>query len=390
MFKPPFLTLMIVSITALAAEPRVVSRSVESHTLRPARRDFSEDRLRQLSAPAGFSVSVFAKDQGNARMLLTLPDGTVLLTRHEEGEVVALRDTDADGAADSIRTVAGIRQVHGMALLDGTVYLASTTRLFSAPLMEDGELGEPREFATLPDGGQHPRRTMGFDDGGWLHVSIGSTCNACEESNPEHATMIRMRPDGSQRAVFARGLRNTIGFDWHPQTRALWGMDHGSDDRGDDMPPEELNLLEKGKHYGWPHCFADRQLDPITNPGSGVDKGEFCRGSTGMVLGYQAHSAPIAFVFYDGDQFPEDYRGDAFIAMHGSWNRSPAVGYSVVRVRFENGQPTGFEDFITGWLLDDGEAHFGRPAGLTVARDGSLLVSDDANGVIYRVSHEAR
>jgi glucose/arabinose dehydrogenase len=196
-----------------------------------------------------------------------------------------------------------------------------------------------------------------------------------------------MRTEGGERSVFARGLRNTIGFAWHPETRELWGMDHGSDWRGDDQPPEELNRLVEGADYGWPLCFGDRKPDPLFDSQKVKDKVEHCRKTQPPALGYQAHSAPIAMVFYGGAQFPADHRNDAFVAMHGSWNRVPATGYKVARVHFEHGRPVRFEDFLTGFLVEDGRGHFGRPAGLAVTRDGALLVSDDTNGIIYRVSH---
>jgi glucose/arabinose dehydrogenase len=283
--------------------------------------------------------------------------------------------------------VLNLKEVHGIVLRDNEMFLATTKKLLRAKLSADGKLDEPKEFADLPDGGQHPRRTLGFDGAGLLYVSVGSTCNACEETNPEHAAMLRMRPDGSERRVFAKGLRNTIGFAWHPQTGELWGMDHGSDNRGNDVPPEELNLIKDGADYGWPFCHSSNQVDQIANKPKQGTKEERCAKATPPALFYQAHAAPIAFVFYTGSQFPAEFRGDAFVAFHGSWNRAPAAGYSVARVKFENGKPKRFEDFVSGFLIENGKAQFGRPAGLVVAKDGSLLISDDTGGVVYRVSH---
>ncbi len=362
-------------------------KQVLSQSFRPEQRAFTEDKLQQLKVPPQFRVNIFARDLGNARMMLLAPDGTIFLTRHKEGDLVALRDRNGDGRADDQSAVLKLKEVHGIALRDNVMYLATTKKLLKARLDSQGRPEQPQEFADLPDGGQHPRRTLGFDSAGLLYVSIGSTCNNCEESNPEHATMVRMRPDGSQRRVFARGLRNTIGFAWHPQTAELWGMDHGSDDRGNDVPLEELNLLKDGADYGWPFCHGSNQVDEIaTKPRQGT-KEEHCAKATPPTLAYQAHSAPIAFLFYTGELFPAEFRHDAFVALHGSWNRSPAVGYKVVRVKFENGRPVRIEDFLSGFLIEEGKAHFGRPAGLAVARDGALLISDDAGGVIYRVAY---
>lgn len=165
-------------------------------------------------------------------------------------------------------------------------------------------------------------------------------------------------------------------------------MDHGSDWRGDDQPPEELNRIVEGGNYGWPYCYADGQVDEYFNQApTGSTTEQYCALSEPSVLTYQAHSAPIGWVYYTADQFPEDYQGDAFVAMRGSWNRDPATGYKIVQVQFENGQPVEITDFITGWLLEDGTSQFGRVAGLTVMPDGSLLIAEDSNGVIYRVEY---
>lgn len=373
-----------------AAEQGVESKEVVSHVLQPQQRKFSEELLSQLKTPDGFKVNVFARNLGNARWMLPLPDGTVLVTRFKEGDVLALRDKDNDGTSDEQQTVAKIPEVHGLAIHDSTIYLASTKKLWRMP-MERGRFGPPQEFATLPDGGQHPRRTIGFGPDGMLFVSIGSTCNACQELMPEHAAMVRMKPDGSARKVFARGLRNTIGFAWHPETREFWGMDHGSDHRGDNVPSEELNRIVEDADYGWPFCYESNQVDLITtaSPEKGT-KEEHCAKAKAPALMFQAHMAPIGFVFYTGDQFPAEYRNDAFVSFRGSWNRKPAAGYKVMRVRFKDGQPVSAEDFLASFLIENGQAHFGRLAGLAVANDGSLLLAEDTNGIIYRISATGR
>jgi glucose/arabinose dehydrogenase len=198
--------------------------------------------------------------------------------------------------------------------------------------------------------------------------------------------MLRAGLDGSTRTVFARGLRNTIGFDWHPETGTLWGMDHGSDFRGDDLPPEELNRIVSGGNYGWPYCYGEREIDPIIQDPPGTTKEAYCAATLPSVLENQAHEAPIGMVFYDGTAFGAEYSGDAFVALHGSWNRFPPTGFEVVRIRFDAGEPVAIEDFVSGFLIEGGNAQFGRPAGITVAPDGALIFSDDANGMIYRVA----
>jgi glucose/arabinose dehydrogenase len=220
-----------------------------------------------------------------------------------------------------------------------------------------------------------------------LYVSVGSDCNRCNETNPEHATMLRMKPDGSARGIYSSGLRNTIGWGWHPETNEMWGMDHGSDWSGDDLPPEELNWIQSSSHYGWPWCYGRREVDKhfAQNP-EGSTKEEMCPRTVAPVLTYQAHSAPLQMAFYNDTAFPPAYRGSAFVAMRGSWNRSSPVGFKVVRVRFQNGKPAGIDDFVTGFLANDGKTHFGRPTGIAVGRDGSLFIGDEINGVIYRVT----
>jgi len=323
-----------------------------SHRFVPVLKPFTEERFQQLKVPRGFQINVFAAGQGNARMMLLLPDGTILLTRYDIGQVVAMRDFNADGVADATPVVANIPKVHGLALQGNVVYLASERKLLTMAILSGGRFGAPREFANLPPGGLHPRRTIGFDDAGMLYVSIGSTCNNCGDfGSPEYASLVRMRPNGSERVIFARGLRNLIGFDWHPVTHQLWGMDNGSDDRGDAVPPEELNLLQEGAHYGWPSCYARRKVDKLALQDASVPAQD-CVQTTPMTRGYPAHSAPIAFLFYRGTQFPVGYRNNAFFAVHGSWNRLKPAGYKVVRLRFFDGRPIGFQDFASGWLIE--------------------------------------
>ncbi|WP_438038084.1 PQQ-dependent sugar dehydrogenase [Sorangium sp. So ce128] len=378
----------------------------DDSTFRPEQRPFSDDLLERLRTRPGFTISVFAREAGNARMMELAPGGGVYVTRPTPGDVLLLRDTDGDGAADEAMKAfaggAGFETLHGIALsADGeTMFLATATSLYSARINGDGRIGDPLTLITdLPDGGQHGKRTMRFTpDGASLLFSVGSTCNACAETNPEHAALLLIDPSlGPQteqdRAIFAKGLRNTIGFDWYPGTDELWGMDHGSDQRGNVVPPEELNRLVAGKDYGWPYVYSSgpgqRGIDPIMDDPPDTTKEEYAAATEPAVSIYDAHSAPIDFRFYTGDLFPAEYKHDAFVAMRGSWNRYPPVGYKVVRVLFddETRQPTGFEDFITGWLIEDGHALFGRPAGLVQMPDGSLLVSDDTNGVIYRVAY---
>jgi glucose/arabinose dehydrogenase len=366
------------------------------NVFQPERREFKESLLRELRTPPGFEVSVIGKDLGNPRMVAVAPDGTVYITRPQTNDVVALKNGRNGQPAKPRVAISGLQQVHGIAISGGRVYLASPTTVWVATIKPDGLLASPTAIISdLPDGGQHRARTIGIGPEQMLYVSIGSSCNDCAEGDKDRATIQRFNLDGSGRTTFARGLRNTIGFAWHPDTGALWGMDNGSDWKGDDQPPEELNLIREGRDYGWPLCFGKRLVDPLViaeprmlNPEKDITREEHCAATEGSALDYVAHSAPIGMIFYTGRQFPPNYRGDALVAFHGSWNKQDPVGHKVVRIRFRDGQPQGFEDFLTGFLIDSGQARFGRPAGIAMAPDGSVVVSDDLNGMIYRVSYD--
>lgn len=373
-------------------ERRVVA--VRGYLSTPERAEYSPEVARRLRVPAGFRVTVWADGLANPRMFALGGDGTLYVTRRDSGDVLALRD-DGRGRAAAPRTVVrGLKDVHGIAVHGRTLYLATNTALYAAAIGEDGAVAAPRALVTdLPDGGQHPNRTLAVGPDSMLYLTVGSSCNACDESNDEHATMLRMRPDGSGREVYAKGLRNTLGFAWHPATGALWGMDHGSDWRGNTVPEEELNDIRRGADYGWPWCWGDRRVDSATvaNPPGGADRAAHCRQTAGAALTYAAHAAPMQLAFYTaapnaGTPFPAEYRGDAFVAMRGSWNREPPVGYEVARVRFREGRPERIEPFVSGFLEAGGRRYHGRPVGLVVAPDGALLVGDDTNGAIYRVA----
>lgn len=363
---------------------------VEGYLATPEKLEFNESLLQQLQLPPGFKISVFAQDLGNPRNLEVALNGTVYVTRREQGDVLALRDTNKDGRADQKRTVAsGLKFVNGITIHQNRLYFVTNTHLYAADLLPNGREGKLQTLiSNLPDAGQHPNRTISFGPDGMLYLSVGSTCNACDEPNEEHATLLRVQPNGSKRSIYAKGLRNTIGFAWHPSTKELWGMDHGSDWRGNEKPLEELNLIKQGANYGWPFCWGDRRPDVYlpANP-QGMSKEQYCAKTQSPVLTYTAHSAPLDLIFYTASQFPAEYRNDAFVTMRGSWNRNPPVGYKVVRLRFQNGKPVRYEDFVTGFLSQDKKAQFGRPVGLSTAPDGSLLFTDDTNGVIYRVSY---
>ena len=394
---------------------------------RPERREFTPALASMLKVPTGFKVDVFASGLGNPRMLAVGPEGDTYVTLRMEGQVIRLRDANSDGdAADpGEKTVVAsamerpeLMGVHGITFHQGRVYLVSIKHVLAASVDASGFSNWQTLVSDLPDGGQHPNRTLAVGPDGKLYVTVGSSCDACAETNSEHATILRLELTGAPSTndpnpnhpllardpmakisprVFASGLRNTIGFDWHPVSTALWGSDHGSDGRGNDLPPDEVNLITGGRSYGWPYCYANQQVDPIIDdPSPMMKKQMYCPRTESNTGSYQAHSSPIGFLFYQGTQFPAEYRGDAFVAFRGSWNRDVPTGYKVVRLHFG---PTGtpaplpggsiYEDFLSGFLIEQGRAHFGRIAGLAVDRSGALLIAEDTNGVVYRVTFPA-
>jgi glucose/arabinose dehydrogenase len=365
----------------------------DKNVSRPEELPFDQDKLDALTLPAGFAINVYRSGLGQARML-GVHGEHVYVTQPMQGNVLRLIDADQDGSAEAEEVVAsGLPMIHGITFYEDFVYLADVKHVYRATVAADGSFAAAPValIDDLPDGGQHPLRTLGIGPDELLYISVGSDCDACVETNPEHATILQSPLAGapaSGRTIYARGLRNTIGFGWHPVTDELWGMDHGSDFRGDDLPPEELNAIQSGGDYGWPYCYADRRPDPIIDDPPDRTKAEYCAETLAPVLLNQAHEAPIGLVFYQGGSFPEQYVNGAFVALHGSWNRDPATGYEVAFIRFEAGVPQSIEPFVTGFLASDAKSTFGRPAGINVAPDGSLLFTDDSNGIVYRVQYD--
>ncbi|MPR32957.1 sorbosone dehydrogenase family protein [Cytophagaceae bacterium SJW1-29] len=370
-------------------DKETTTAQVAGYVFRPALAPANEANERQLKVPSGFQVSKFAENMGQPRMMVVSSSGRVYVSDREAGTVTMLMDADGNGMAESSKVVATIKQVHGLSIYNGKIYMVAVNEVYVADMNGDGSLGQPKMLISdLPDGGQHPNRTIGFGPDGMMYLTVGSTCNACAEPNPENATILRANADGSNRKIYAKGLRNTIGFGWHPETGELWGLDHGIDWLGDNEQEEEVNQIKQGADYGWPYIYGNGKYNPADRPKGDTTYQQYLQKTTLPTLTYQAHSAPIGMVFYTGSQFPAEYKNDAFVAMRGSWNRSSPVGYKVVRLHFENGKPVRFDDFLTGFVIDNNRSHFGRLAGLAVHTDGSLLVSDDTNGVIYRISRQ--
>lgn len=373
------------SSTSVENAPLGATADVEvtGHILKPEQLPAPD--VSKLTVPSGFVISKAAENLGNARMIVVGADGGVYVTRREQGDVLLLKDAGNGELAAPVRA-ASRPGVHGLALYQGRAYLATPHEIFRGDILPDGTFG-PLEMIIhdLPDAGQHNTRTVQIGPDAMMYISIGSTCNECNEPNPENATILRASLDGKSRTIWASGLRDTIGWGWHPETGELWGMDHGIDWLGDGIPPEELNKIVRGNRYGWPYFWGDNQVNPHQDPPPPLTKAEWQKTSMPMALGYTSHAAPMQMSFYDGQQFPLEYRGDAFVSMRGSWNRKPPAGYEVVRIHFQHGEPQSIEPFVTGFIAPEGE--YGRPCGNAVAADGSLLFSDDRNGVLYRVSY---
>jgi glucose/arabinose dehydrogenase len=378
--------LSFIHVASAKPEGPYRTSSATGYLTRPNADKFSDDKVAKLKVPAGFAVSVFAKDVKGARMMVQAPNGgPIYVSQPSEGTISILTDADGDGVADAVTPlITGLKKVHGLAIApDGALFAVALKEVYR---IDPKTKAKKVVVTNLPDVGQHENRSIGISPDGKLFIAIASNCNSCVDPNDQMATMQVSELDGSKRRTFAKGLRDTIGFDWHPTSHQLWGMDHGVDWRGDEVPPEELNALTDGSDYGWPYCYLDKKPDPnlIDDPETET-KDKYCAKTVAPTLTFAAHSAPISLRFYNKTMFPERYREGAFVSMHGSWNRKTPVGYDVQFVPFKDGKPTKAEPFVSGWLAPNKKSIFGRPAGLLVLADGSLLISDDLNGTIYRV-----
>ena len=339
----------------------------------------------RLRVPPGFKVSFYAADIAGIRFMAIGPDGAVYASQPGRGRIVRLPDANHDGAADSMSVVAtGLNQPHGLAFHKGVLYVANTDGVVRITLDANGvATGAPQYVNRYPSGGGHWTRTIVFGADSAMYVSVGSSCNLCVEQTPERAAVLRFNEDGSGKRVFAMGLRNAVGLAVNPQTGALWASQNERDNLSPDhenLPPEEINILVDGADYGWPYCYGDRVPNPEYNDAAR------CAGTVPPALAMQAHSAPLGMSFLSrATTFPDDYRTDLLVAFHGSWNRDTPTGAKVIRVHVVNGKPTRAEDFITGWQQANGK-RWGQPVDIVVAADGSVLVSDDASGAIYRVT----
>lgn len=345
-------------------------------------KEVTQKRLGELAVPEGFTITRYASVPG-ARSLARGDKGTIFVgNRGGSNTVYAVVDENKDGVSDRVVTIArGLNAPNGVAFKEGSLYVAEINRIIRFDDIED-RLSNPPEPVVVFDGypteGHHGWKFIAFGPDGKLYVPVGAPCNICEKKDPVFASITRINDNGTGMEIYAHGVRNTVGFDWHPDTGELWFTDNGRDRLGDDSPGDELNRAEKeDEHFGFPFCHAGDVPDP--DFGSKRKCSEFKKPF--RVLG--PHVAALGMRFYTGESFPEEYRGKIFIAEHGSWNRSSKVGYRITIVDPETGD---YKPFVTGWL--QGEEAWGRPVDLLVMPDGSLLVSDDKAGAIYRIEYD--
>jgi len=353
-----------------------------------------------LTVPEGFTATIFSRDVPGARVMTRDQNGTLLVSLTASGKVVALPDTNGDGAADAPVTILeGLRQPHGIlvdcddtlstegAMTGCRLYVAETGALKSYAYDADTHTAtDMKQLATFPTGGGHFTRTLLMHpDGQRLLVSVGSSCNVCIEADAKRATVQALTLATNQMTTFATGLRNTVFMATNPVTGAIWGTDNGRDVIGDDIPPDEVNIIEEGKDYGWPFCYG-KNVEDTDFGGAGR-----CQDTTSSYIDLQAHSAALGLAFIPEEGWPEEMRHDLLIAMHGSWNRSTPTGYKVVRVDLDQNaafRGGAITDFVTGFLAagaDEDEA-IGRPVDIMAEPGGTLYVSDDRAGAIYRIT----
>lgn len=338
--------------------------------------------LEQIQLPSGFEIDLYAEGVTAARSMALGEQGTLFVGTRSAGKVYALIDSDGDQRVDQQYTIAeDLNAPNGVAFRNGALYVAEINKIWRYDNIESNLSSPPSPVSVrddLPDDAWHGWKHIAFGPDDKLYVPVGAPCNICEREDERYASILQMNPDGSDLQVYASGVRNSVGFDWHPETQELWFTDNGRDMMGNDIPNDELNHAPKqGLHFGFPYCHAGSIPDPR------FGEKRTCNEFTPPAQKLNPHGAALGLEFYEGELFPAEYRNQAFIAEHGSWNRDELIGYRLSLVRLEGNQATSFEGFAEGWI-QDGKA-WGRPVDVLQLPDGSLLVSDDLANVIYRI-----
>ncbi len=351
-----------------------------------AEQDKYNDILKKLQMPVGFTISIYADDVPNARTLALSESGVVYVGTRQQGAVYAVKDTNNDGVADKHYVIAkDLYMPNGVAFKDGHLYVSEANKIIRFNNI-DNHLANPEKaeviYDDLPSDKHHGWKYLRFGKDGKLYTAVGAPCNICLPEKQIYSSLVRLNVDGSDFEILARGIRNTVGFDWQPETNHLFFTENGRDYLGDNLPPDELNQWsEKGQHFGYPYCHAGIIADPE------LAGDRQCKEFTSPVWSFRAHMAPLGMRFYTGSQFPQRFRNQLFVAQHGSWNRTKPQGYRIALVKFKQGKPVSEQSFISGWLTFEGKV-LGRPTDILQMPDGSLLIADDTLGVIYRVTYE--
>lgn len=347
---------------------------------------YKKYNLDKIKLPEGFSISIYA-EVPNARSITLSPSGILYVGNRSEDKVYAVVDENKDGKADKVYTLAkDLKTPNGVAFKDGNLYIATISQILKLEAIESRLSNPPAPvvvYDKFPKDTHHGWKFIAFGPDGKLYVPVGAPCNICEKKEPVYSTITRLNADGTSFEIYAKGIRNSVGFAWHPATKNLWFTENGRDMMGDDMPGDELNTAPAaGMHFGYPYCHQGNTLDPE------FGKGKKCEDYTAPVQVLDPHVAALGMRFYTGNVFPADYKNQIFIAEHGSWNRSQPIGYKVSLVKLDTGgKSLGRTDFASGWLQADGKV-LGRPVDVEMMPDGSMLVSDDYSGVIYRISYK--
>jgi glucose/arabinose dehydrogenase len=346
----------------------------------------------RLQVPDGYEVSVWAEGIDDARTMRLSPGGSMVVSQPKRGLVtLLLGDQDGDGVSDGKRVlVANLERPHGIDFYEGHLYIAELGAITRVAFKETGPdsleiTSEPERFIKdIPRGGNHWRRTIRFGPDGGLYLTIGSSCNVCEEDEPRRAVMLRYEADGTGETIYASGLRNTIGFDWQPGTNILYGTDNGRDRLGDNYPACELNRIDRGGFYGWPYAVSNLQGDTEADPDMGGGREAEIANTIAPVHAFRAHNAPLGITFVRNTDAHPDYADAALVALHGSWNRSEKDGYKVVSLHWDSAGKITERPFLTGFLLD-GDV-MGRPAAIVEGPGAAFYISDDYGGTVYRVA----
>lgn len=375
---------LLLAIFLLACNPSTSKNTGKKETAREQAKE-TDNRLPmdKIQLPPGFTIQVYADDVPNARSMDMSNSGILFISTRDKGDVYAVKDTDGNFKTDKKWMIAGgLNQPNGVALKDGDLYVAEISRILKYPGIEDN-LEQPKKeifVDNYPDKEHHGWKYIAFGPDGNLYVPVGAPCNICASDDEIFATITRINMANKSREIIHRGIRNTVGFTWHPITKELWFTDNGGDRMGDDMPADELNHAPKDEmHFGYPYCHQGDVPDPD------LGKNRSCSSYTPPAQKLGPHVAALGLEFYTGNMFPETYRNQIFIAEHGSWNRSTPIGYRVMMVRLDGNKPVAYEPFAEGWLQDG--AAWGRPVDIELLTDGSMLVSDDKAGVVYRISY---